>query len=408
MRQATARTASSARRATASWLVAAVTCCAAAFAGDPPRDWSRVALAWRDDPRAAGDVPAGDAVQPHRPSRRAVRRAARRGLSLDDLPVGVQRPAAPGSLDGIVPQTEPTGPAIHAGRQPPISVAATLTSPFTADEAVLAHRDQPYGGHDDARRRFDIHLPGACATGSLPLVVWIAGDDWQGGSRADCPLVWLVERGYAVASIDYRPCTAAPFPAQLDDCRAALATLLGEAETWGVDPGRICVVGRGAGGHLAALVALADPPAEQAVPPVEVAAACAVAAPAHLPSLAPAERTAAAAGRLVGGPLVEFREAAQAASPLAHVSADDPPVLLVHGDRDTEVPATQAVGLDRALKAAGTDSRLVLLDAAGHAVPLTVDSDGGAAVLEFLDAVLGAGARETPPAATRSAAPPGR
>jgi dipeptidyl aminopeptidase/acylaminoacyl peptidase len=139
-----------------------------------------------------------------------------------------------------------------------------------------------------------------------------------------------------------------------------------------------------------------------------VAAACAVAAPAHLPSLAPAERTAAAAGRLVGGPLVEFREAAQAASPLAHVSADDPPVLLVHGDRDTEVPATQAVGLDRALKAAGTDSRLVLLDAAGHAVPLTVDSDGGAAVLEFLDAVLGAGARETPPAATRSAAPPGR
>lgn len=401
MRQAAART------ATAPWLVIAAVCGAVAAAADAPRDWSRVELAWRDDPRAAGDVPAGDAVQPRRPSRRAVRRAARRGLSLDDLPVGVPRTASPGALDGIVPPSEPSAPAVRSGRQPPISVAATLTSPFAADEAVLAHRDQPYGDQDDARRRFDIHLPGTCSAGSLPLVVWIAGDDWQGGTRGDCPLVWLVERGYAVASVDYRPCTATPFPAQIDDCRAALATLVREAETWGVDPGRICVVGRGAGGHLAALVALADPP-ESAAVAVEVAAACAVAAPAHLPSLAPAERTAAAAGRLVGGPLPELREAAQAASPLAHVSADDPPVLLVHGGRDAEVPATQAVGLDRALKAAGTDSRLVLLDSAGHALPLAVGSDGGTAILEFLDRVLGPGARETPLPEVPPAAQPGR
>lgn len=394
MRQAAARTAASAT-ATAPWLVVAVACCAMASATEAARDWSRVELAWRDDPRAAGDVPAGDAAQPRRPSRRAVRRAARRGLSLDDLPVGVPRPAASGSLEGIAPPAEPDAPVIRSGRQPPISVAATLTSPFTLDEAVLAHRDQPYGSQDDARRRFDIHLPGTCSAGRLPLVVWIAGDDWQGGVRGDCPLVWLVERGYAVASVDYRPCTAAPFPAQIDDCRAALATLVREAETWGVDPGRICVVGRGAGGHLAALVALADPP-EGAAADVEVAAACAVAAPAHLPSLTPAARTAAAAGRLVGGPLPELREAAQAASPLAHVSADDPPVLLVHGGRDAEVPAAQAVGLDRALQAAGADSRLVLLESAGHAPPLAAGSDGGSAILEFLDRVLGPGARETP------------
>jgi acetyl esterase/lipase len=407
MRRAAAKTAATARRATASWLVVAVACCPLATAADIPRDWSRVELAWRDDPRAAGDVSAGEAVQPRRPSRRAVRRAARRGLSLDGMPVGVPRPAAPGGLEGMVPQAGPAGPAIRSGRQPPISVAATLTSPFAADEPVLAHRDQAYGGHDDARRRFDIHLPGTCSTGSLPVVVWIAGDDWQGGARADCPLVWLVERGYAVVSVDYRPCTAAPFPAPLDDCRAALATLVREATTWGVDPGRICVVGQGGGGHLAALVALADPPAggEGAA---EVAAACAIAAPAHLPSLGPAERTSAAARRLVGGPLPELREVAQAASPLAHASADDPPLLIVHGGRDAEVPATQAVGLDRALRAAGADSRLVLLDSAGHTLPLAAGSEGGNAILEFLDRVLGPGPHEAPLPAVRPAGEPAR
>lgn len=392
MRQATASTAAPAWQATIPWLVVAAACCAAAAAAaDLPRDWSQVELAWRGDPRAAGDVPAGESVPVRRPSRRALRRAARRGLSLDDVPVG--EPRIGGGIDGLAPADETAGPVLRSGRQPPISVAATLTSPFAAEEAVLAHRDQSYGGHDDQRRRFDIHLPGACSTGSLPLVVWIAGDDWQGGARADCPLVWLVERGYAVASIDYRPCTTAPFPAPLEDCRAALATLVHEAETWGVDPGRICVVGRGAGGHLAALVALADPPQGGAA---EVAAACAVAAPAHLPSLGTAERTAAAATRLVGGPLAEFREVAQAASPLAHASVDDPPMLIVHGGRDVEVPTAQAVGLDRALRAAGTDSRLVLIDAAGHAVPLTSGSPGGNAVREFLDRVLGPGPRETP------------
>jgi acetyl esterase/lipase len=383
------------------WACAAAWCSATVSAAATPRDWSQVELAWRDDPRAAGDLPAGDAVQPRRPSRRAARRAARRGLSLDELPVGVPRPAAAGSLGGMVAEPAATPTVIRSGRQPSLSVAATLTSPFTAadPDAVLEHCGQPYGGHDDARRRFDLHLPGACIAGSLPVVVWIAGDDWQGGPRADCPITWLVERGYAVASIDYRPCTAAVFPGPLDDCREAVATLVREAETWGIDPSRICVIGRGAGGHLATLLALHAPPGKAAagVAP-EVAAACAVAAPTHLASLGPAqERAAAAASRLIGGPLVELREAAQAASPLTHVSADDPPVLIVHGGRDTDVPAEQAVRLDQALRAAGVDSRLVLLDAAGHDLRLGPESEAGAAVLEFLDRVLSPGGRADPP-----------
>ena len=119
-----------------------------------------------------------------------------------------------------------------------------------------------------------------------------------------------------------------------------------------------------AAGHLAALVGFM--PAGEAT----VARRPAVApprspwsSPSHLTSLGPAhDRATSAASRLVGGPLQEFREAAQRASPLVHVSADDPPTLIVHGGRDPVVPAAQGAWLDRALAAAGVDSTLVIIE----------------------------------------------
>ena len=374
----------------------------AARAAESGRDWSRVELAWRDDPRAPADLPAGGDAQPRYPSRRAARRAARRGRPLDGVPVVVGRPDAAGAMGGIAPAAEGLPQVFHSDRQPPISVEATLGSPFTTPgDGVLTHRDLPSGDHGDAWRRFDLHLPDACAAGGLPLVVWIGGDDTWDGTRADCPLRWLVARGYAVACVGYRPAGTAVYPAQLDDCRAAIATLVRDADTWGVDPARICVVGRGAGGQLAALVALADPAAgvDETAAPV-VAAACAIAAPTDLSGLGPATlRATSAASRLIGGPLPELREAARAASPLAQVSADDPPLLLVHGDHDPQVPVDQAARLDAACRAAGVDCRLVRVDGAGHEVPLDAGTTVGTAVLAFLDRVLGTGA------ASHSAAP---
>jgi acetyl esterase/lipase len=362
----------------------------AVFAGGAERDWSDVQLAWRDDPRATADAPfEAEALPTRRPTRRTQRRAtARRRMPLDTIPVEVRPPAdlPEGALD--VRDVFSTKPAPRPAR-----VEATLDSPFASQpgvpaNAVLIHRNQPSLPAADARQRFDIHQPAGCVAGDMPLVIWIHGDTWRDGSRADCPVAWLTDEGYVVASVGYRLSDTAPFPAQLDDCCAALDEIRRAAELWGIDRERIAVVGSGAGGHLAALLGL-TPEAEP-----RVAAVCTVAAPTHLTSLGPGhDRPTSPASLLVGGPLGEFREAAQRASPLSYVSADDPPCLVIHGDRDDSIPVTQSVQFDAALRAAGVDSTLVLLEGTGHRPDLGRAKPAGRALLEFLDRTLGPGVR---------------
>ena len=336
--------------------------------------WDGVEIAWRDDHRPAADVPGEFAPAPGRRGSRRPRRATRRS-----------RPVS-------VPAEAPTATAVPAERP--------AVRPADSVSAAVTHRGQRYGAEANARQRFDLHLPEGCAGGGTPLVVWIRGTDWRGGQQDDCPLLWLVRHGFAVASIDYRPSDVAQFPAQLDDCRAALATLRQDAAVWGIDPERICIFGRAGGGHLAALVAFAtSPPAtgtgQPAEPAGDVAAVGAIGAPFHLASLGIAhQRGTSAASRLVGGPLLEFREAARHASPLEHVGADAPPTLLLHATRDANVPADQSLELDRALKAAGADSTLVLLD--GDAAPVDAESPSGLAVRRFLERVIGSGQAHAP------------
>jgi len=216
-------------------------------------------------------------------------------------------------------------------------------------------------------------------------------------------LKWLANQGYAVASIGYRLSDTAVFPAQLDDCRAAILEIERNADVWGIDRDRVAVVGGGGGGHLAALVGLTSQPTVARAAATDragdttlplIAAVCTVAAPTSLTTLGPEQdRAGSSASRLVGGPLPEFREAAQRASPIAHVSADDPPVLILHGATDTIVPPKQSVEFAEALEAAGIDTTLVVLSNVGHRPGLDLGTPGGQALISFLDRVLGPGIR---------------
>lgn len=326
-------------------------------------DVSRVQVAWRNDPRPVADesLPAEPPV-----GRRLTRREHRR----------LRRSEA-----------EPRGGAIPDPAVPPQGRFVPAVSPAGRIGAVV-HRDVPSGGHP--RQRFDLHLPAGHDHGGLPLVAWISGTDWRGGTTADCPVAWLVGQGFAVASIDHRPCDAARHPAQLDDCLAALETIRHRAAAWGIDASRVCVAGAGAGGHLAALVALAPGNAGRTCePPAGVAAVAVFDSPTHLPSLGGAhDRAGSAASRLVGGPLQEFREAAQRASPVIHASAAAPPMLIVHAGRGDGVPLDQAGRLDAALRTAGAESSLVVLDATAADVVPADGTTAAGTLLEFLGRTL--------------------
>lgn len=353
--------------------------------GLPASEWSGVELAWRNDPRPAADAPLP--VEPP-PARRSTRRAQRRTVRRVDIDAETS----------AVRPIPPSSPVIESREADPAPLPLADPVPLVTPRVVV-HRDQSAGDHP--RQRFDLHLPDGCRGGGLPLVVWIHGPDWRAGSKADCPVTWLATQGFAVASVGYRPSDVAVFPAQLDDCRAAIAAIRADAPTWGIDPSCICVAGMGGGGHLAALLAYSQPEAAvireasadgavQESPP-DIAAVAIFDAPSHLPSLGGQhDRAGSAASRLVGGPLPEFREAAQRASPLTHVTPDDPPTLIVHGRRDDAVAVDQGSRLDAALRAAGVETSLVVLDGSSADLVPREGTPAAGALLEFLDRTLGA------------------
>ena len=119
--------------------------------------------------------------------------------------------------------------------------------------SVATQRDLVYERVNGAVLTLDLYCPEK-VSGSLPVIVWIHTGGWSKGRKERCPAVALVQDGYAVASIDYRLTSTAPFPAQIEDCKAAVRWLRANASTYHLDPDHIGVWGHSAGGHLAALL----------------------------------------------------------------------------------------------------------------------------------------------------------
>src|SRR6185295_6679368 len=135
------------------------------------------------------------------------------------------------------------------------SVAGSQVPQLRVPDGVKAHRDLVHveGGHE--RHKLDLYLPERASEPS-PLIIWVHGGGWQNGSKDGCPPLrsGYVRRGYAVASINYRLSGHAVFPAQIEDCKAAIRWLRAHAKEYGYDADRIGVWGASAGGHLVALL----------------------------------------------------------------------------------------------------------------------------------------------------------
>lgn len=259
--------------------------------------------------------------------------------------------------------------------------------------------DLVYAVAGDRELRIKIALPEPAPGDPVPVLVYIHGGGWQSGSYDDCRWTEFVKNGYASASIQYRFSQEAIFPAQIHDCKAAIRFLKANAKAYGLDASRVGVWGGSAGGHLAALLGTsADIPElegdlgnpEQST---RVQAVCSFYGPTKfLPEDGEAEpvtQVPEVATQFFGGTREEKPELHRLASPFAHISADDPPFLLVHGDADDLVPLGQSEMLCDALRRAGVEAELITVKNGNHGFHLPDQEPGNeeimAQVLAFFD-----------------------
>lgn len=244
--------------------------------------------------------------------------------------------------------------------------------------AVKTVRNVEYARPDGRPLRLDLYIP-ANVKSPRPLVVWIHGGGWQSGSKEDTPAVMLTDRGYVVASIQYRLSSEAIFPAQIHDCKAALRWLRAHAAEYGIDPARVGVWGPSAGGHLSALLGTSGGVKELEGGPWEqssrVQAVCDFCGPTDFLQMdanalprSPFRHNAPESpeSKLIGGHIVKNRDKVARANPITYVSRDDPPFFIVHGDQDTIVPLHQSRLLHEALEGAGVEVELEVIRGGGH------------------------------------------
>ena len=254
--------------------------------------------------------------------------------------------------------------------------------PTTALDGVTAYRDVTYVYNGHERQKLDLYIP-VKTPQPWPLIIWVHGGGWQSGSKDGCPPLrqGFTSRGYAVASLDYRLSGDAIFPAQIEDCKAAVRWLRVHAKEYGLNPERFGVWGSSAGGHLVALLGTSgdekpfDVGAHLDVSS-RVQAVCDYYGPTDLTQM---DAHALSGARLrhddpkspeaclIGGPVQANKDKAARVSPITYVKANPlPPFLIVHGDTDPVVPVHQSELLFEALKKAGGSVHLHLIKGAGH------------------------------------------
>jgi acetyl esterase/lipase len=228
--------------------------------------------------------------------------------------------------------------------------------------------DLPYVSGGDRRQTLDLYLPRGGALS--PLIVWVHGGAWESGSKKDPPVIALLADGYAIASLDYRLSSQARFPAQIQDCKAAVRWLRARATQYRLDPRRVAGIGSSAGGHLVALLGTTGHTSEFDVGEhlnvsSRLDAVVDFFGPIDLLAI-DSPVLAAPAANLIGGPLSQHEVEARRSNPVSWLTADAPPFLIVHGDRDEIVPLEQSLLLQRALQRAGVPHRLHKLQGGGH------------------------------------------
>ncbi len=250
---------------------------------------------------------------------------------------------------------------------------------------LVVERDVSYGrGSDVAHQKLDI-LYHKDTTRLRPAIVMIHGGGFRTGSKdAFHPLMrdYALE-GYVTLSVTYRFVQVAPFPAQIADCKLAIRWLRAHASDFGVDPERIGVTGSSAGGYLAAMLALVnhsagfdgDGPYSDQSSAVQAAVPLCGAYDLRSDALKRAGMNEAGWAAFLGESPAANPENARKASPVAYVSSDAPPMLIVHAKNDFMAPVIFAEDFAHALEKAGARNELYVIEGSAHGWRLAYEAE---------------------------------
>ena len=242
----------------------------------------------------------------------------------------------------------------------------------------------PAEAEKDPLRELDLFLPRLKYGKSMPVIVWIHGGGWIEGDKNDSPALELARQGFATASINYRLAPEATFPAQIRDCKRAIAWIRKHGPEYGIDPDRIGVWGLSSGGHLAALLATTSGTKlfEEDLPASEkgstaISACCDWSGPTDLINFreqCPPDavystfQPADLVDRLLGGPVQENEALAREASPITYASENCPPILIMHAAEDPIVPFIQSQEFANKLKGLGAPVKMIKVNSDDHVI----------------------------------------
>jgi len=243
-------------------------------------------------------------------------------------------------------------------------------------EGTILHGNLAYNNDTLHKHLLDIYLP-ANEKGKLPLVIFIHGGGWLSNDKyADMgymkkTIAEIISNGYALASIDYRHSTQAIFPAQIQDCNRAVSFLYDNADKYGFDTNLFAVMGFSAGGHLASLVGLSENNDVSAfyMPGTSQYFSFKAVVDFYGPTeliLFPGNDENSPEALLIGAAPLDRPDLAKAASPVTYIDKNDPPFLIIHGEKDELVSTKHSQLLSSWLNVVGVKNELIIVKDAPH------------------------------------------
>ena len=271
-------------------------------------------------------------------------------------------------------------------------VSLVLSGPAAAEVEIVP--DVVYGHKDGMALTFDVLKPKAGANGAAILYMVSGGwvSSWTPPQQAAARFQPLLDKGFTVIAVRHGSSPKYFIPEIVADVRRAVRFVRYNAKQWGIDPNRLGVHGGSAGGHLSLVLGMASDTGDQsATEPFmketdRVASVVAYFPPVDLTTMARGAVPVAEGQRF---PALNFdRAKAPDYSPLLHVTTDDPPTLLIHGDADTLVNISHSQRMYKKMQETGVKSEFITLPGAGHGFRGDDAAKASAAMVRWFEETL--------------------